>query len=71
MSAWDYVMPHRLLINKSLRKTADDLRARLDDYQMEYDRRLEECVEELKRAEGEYQENSNKVKNSLEEELQK
>ena len=71
MSVWEYVMPHRLLINKSLRKTAEDLRARLDDYQIEYDRRLEECIEELKRVEGEYQEKCIKFNNSLEEKLQK
>ncbi|MBP3201591.1 MAG: hypothetical protein J6M39_08100 [Lachnospiraceae bacterium] len=71
MSAWDYVMPHRLLINKSLRKAAEDLHARLDEYQIEYDGQLEKCLEELKRVEGEYQEKCIKYNNSLEEELQK
>ena len=53
MSVWDYVMPHRLLINKSLRKEAEGLRARVDAYQIEYDRRVEVCQEELKRVEEE------------------
>ena len=53
MSVWDYVMPHRLLINKSLRKEAEGLRARVDAYQIEYDRRVEECQEELKKVEEE------------------
>ena len=56
MSAWDYIMPHRLLINKSLRKASQELRDRIELYQIEFDRRLEECQADLKRAE----ENKNK-----------
>ena len=70
MSVWDYVMPHRLLINKSLRKEAEGLRARVDAYQIEYDRRVEECQEELKRVEEERQEKILQFRNSLVEELQ-
>lgn len=70
MSVWDYVMPHRLLINKSLRKEAEGLRARVDAYQIEYDRRVEECQEELKRVEAERQEKLLRFRDSLEEELQ-
>nr|MCR4717002.1 hypothetical protein [Lachnospiraceae bacterium] len=70
MSVWDYVMPHRLLINKSLRKEAEDLRAHVDAYQIEYDRRVEECQEELKRVEAERQEKLLQFRDSLEEELQ-
>lgn len=70
MSGWDYVMPHRLLINKSLRKEAEGLRARVDAYQIEYDRRVEECQEEIKRVESERQEKLIEFGNSLEEELQ-
>lgn len=71
MSVWDYVMPHRLLINKSLRKEAEGLRARVDAYQIEYDRRVEECQEELKRVEEERQEKLLQFRNSLVEELQR
>lgn len=70
MNVWDYVMPHRLLINKSLRKEAEGLRARVDAYQIEYDRRVEECQEELKRVEAERQEKLLQFRDSLEEELQ-
>ncbi|SHI60225.1 hypothetical protein SAMN02745229_03345 [Butyrivibrio fibrisolvens DSM 3071] len=70
MSVWDYVMPHRLLINKSLRKEAEGLRVRVDAYQIEYDRRVEECQEELNRVEAERQEKLLHFRDSLEEELQ-
>ena len=70
MSVWDYVMPHRLLINKSLRKEAEGLRARIDAYQIEYDRRVEECQEEIKRVEAERQEKLLQIRDSLVEELQ-
>lgn len=56
MSAWDYIMPHRLLINKSLRKASQELRDRIELYQIEFDRRLEVCQAELQQAE----ENKNK-----------
>ena len=51
MSAWDYIMPHRLIINKLLRKVAQDFRGKVDKYQIEFDRRLEECKIDLERAE--------------------
>ena len=56
MSAWDYIMPHRLLINKSLRKASQELRDRVEAYQIEFDLRLEDCKADLQRAE----ENKNK-----------
>lgn len=70
MSAWEYVMPHRLLINNSLRKEAEGLRARIDAYQIEYDRRVEECQEEIKSVEAEHQEKLLQYRDSLVEELQ-
>ena len=70
MSVWDYVMPHRLLINRSLRKEAENLRARIDAYQIEYDRRVEECQEEIKRVEAERREKLLQFRDSLVEELQ-
>lgn len=71
MSVWDYVMPHRLLLNKSLRKEAEGLRARIDAYQIEYERRVEECKEELKRVEEERQEKLLLFRDSLGKELQR
>ena len=56
MSVWDYIMPHRLLINKSLRKASQELRDRIELYQIEFDHRLEVCQVELQQAE----ENKNK-----------
>ena len=50
MSLFDY-MPHRMLINRSLRKAADDLREHIDEYQSEYDRRVAECDLEIETAE--------------------
>ena len=70
MSVWDYIYTHRLLINKSLRKEAEGLRARIDAYQIEYDRRIEECQEELNKVEKEYQESILQFRDSLVEELQ-
>lgn len=51
MSAWDYIMPHRLIINKCLRKVSQELRDRVETYQIEFNRRLEECQSDLQRAE--------------------
>ena len=56
MSVWDYIMPHRLLINKSLRKTSQELVDRYEAYQIEFNRKLEDCKAELQCAE----ENKNK-----------
>lgn len=50
MSLFDY-MPHRMLINRSLRKAADELREHIDEYQSEYDRRVAECDLEIETAE--------------------
>lgn len=56
MSVWDCIMPHRLLINKSLRKASQEYRDRIELYQLEFDRRREDCQAELQKAE----ENKNK-----------
>lgn len=50
MSLFD-CMPHRMLINRSLRKAADELREHIDEYQAEYDRRVAECDLEIEQAE--------------------
>ena len=65
MSAWDYIMPHRLLINKSLRKASQELRDRVEVYQIEFNRRLEECQADLQRAE----ENKNRELEAFKENL--
>lgn len=70
MNVWDYVMPHRLLINKSLRKESESLRVRVEAYQVEYDRRIEECQEEINKVEADHQEKFLQFKDSLIEKLQ-
>lgn len=68
--AWDYVMPHRLLINKSLRKEADKLREDIDSYQIEYDRKADACQKRLEKAERDNQSRQRNIKESLLEKLQ-
>lgn len=53
MSGWDYIMPHRLLVNRSLRKASDDLHLRIDEYQLKYDREIERCTAEIEQAKAE------------------
>lgn len=50
MSSWDTILPHRLLINRSLRKASEGLRSRVDEYQLEYDRKIERCTVEIEQA---------------------
>ena len=69
MSFWDYAMPHRLLINASLRKESEKLRERIDSYQIEYDRRVDECQMDLDAAEKERQEKFDRFRESLIDEL--
>lgn len=47
MTKADIRIPHRFLINKSLRKATDDLRMHIDHYQDEYSRTLERCKREF------------------------
>lgn len=70
MSGWDYVLPHRLLLNKSLRKEAEELRARVASYQVKYENKIDECQEELNRIGGDYSSKEDKIKMSLLNELQ-
>lgn len=69
MSAWDYVMPHRLLLNRSLRKASQELKDRIDAYQIEYSRRIEACNAELKEAEAEKNRQAEEFKSVLIQEL--
>lgn len=69
MSAWDYIMPHRLLVNRSLRKAAQELRDRVELYQIEFDRRLEDCKSDLQRAEEDKNKELEAFKSALLQEL--
>lgn len=71
MSGWDYVMPHRLLVNRFLRKASDDLHLRIEEYQLEYDREIERCTAEIEQAKADKESAFEKVKSSLINELSK
>lgn len=69
MGFMDYI-PHRWALNKSLRKEADKLKSKLDSYQIEYERRLKECQAEIDKAQLEKDADLERIKKSLEQELQ-
>lgn len=71
MSALDYVMPHRLLVNRSLRKASDDLHSRIEEYQLEYDREIERCTAEIEQAKVDKESAFESAKSSLINELSK
>ena len=50
MSAWDIVLPHRLLVNRSLRKASADLRTRIYEYKTDYELTIERCSAEIEQA---------------------
>lgn len=69
MSSWDTILPHRLLINRSLRKASEGLRSRVDEYQLEYDRKIERCTVEIEQAAEDKNRNFENIKLSLQHEL--
>ncbi|NIK70449.1 hypothetical protein [Paenibacillus sp. BK720] len=71
MSAWDIVLPHRLLINRSLRKASADLRTRIDEYKTDYELTIERCSAEIEQARADKDLDFEKVKLSLIDELSK
>ena len=50
MSKWSDKIPHRLLLNRSLRKAGEELRHEVDLCQAEFDNRKAECIAEIERA---------------------
>ena len=71
MSALDYVMPHHLLVNRSLRKASDDLHSRIEEYQLEYDREIERCTAEIEQVKVDKESAFESAKSSLINELSK
>lgn len=71
MSAWDIVLPHRLLVNRSLRKASADLRSRIDEYKADYELTIERCSAEIEQARADKDIDFEKVKLSLIDELSK
>jgi len=59
MNKRDIARPHRLLINRSLHKEADKLRAHIDEYKQRYEDRFQQNIDELEAAQ-------NKLNNDLE-----
>lgn len=57
-------------LNKSLRKESDKLKSKLDSYQSEYERRMKECQAEIDKAQLEKDADLERIKKSLEQELQ-
>lgn len=70
MAVWDYILPHRLLINRALRKEAQGLHSRIDSFQIEYEKRVEQCHDELQKAKAESEESLEQYKKSLIQALQ-
>ena len=66
MSVFDYVLPHRLLLNSSLQKRSEELRVRIDEYQIEYDNKVKACQNEIKRVEADTTQKIISYKNELE-----
>jgi hypothetical protein len=69
MNVWD-CLPHKMAINRSLHKASDELRLKIDAYQVEYDRRVEKCKTELEQEEMKRNRELDKFKDSLNLELQ-
>lgn len=69
MSIFDYLMPHRLFINNSLRKQSDVLKNRIASYQAEYENKLQLCRIEIyskqQEKNKEYEEAKKKVISDL------
>ena len=70
MNVWDFIHPHRVLINQALHKEADDFRAYVDEYKADYDRRVLKCKEELQQYEEKKQSELNDYIEQLKLELQ-
>ena len=71
MSGWDYIMPHRLLVNRSLRKASENLRLHINEHQFKYDREIERCTAEIEKAKAEKDSAFESVKSLLINELSK
>lgn len=54
MKTWDVVMPHRLLINRSLRQEAEKLRLHINQYEQEYENRYQILTDELEKAKDQF-----------------
>ncbi|MEG2420141.1 MAG: hypothetical protein RSB55_01230 [Oscillospiraceae bacterium] len=71
MDVWDGILPHRLLINRSLRKASADLRSRIDAYETNYKIEAERCLAEMEQARADKERAFEKVKRALMDECSK
>lgn len=71
MSVWEIILPHRLLVNRSLRKASEELRTHIEEYQLEYNREIERCTAEIEQAKADKDRDFEIVKASLINELSK
>jgi hypothetical protein len=71
MSVWDKILPHRLLVNSSLRKASADLRSHIEEYEVEYKLKIERCSAEIEQVHFDKDTHFERVKLSLIDELSK
>jgi len=57
--------PHRLLINRSLHKEADKLRAHIDEYKKRYEDQYQQNIEELEVAQNKLNSDLQQAKESI------
>lgn len=71
MRMTDIVLPHRLLMNRSLRKASDDLREHIEKYQVRVDQEVENCKKEIEERKEKKRADLEAFKTDLEQELSK
>ena len=71
MSVWDIVLPHRLLINRSLRKESENLCSHINDYEVRYEQEIARCTAEIEKVKADKEKEYEKIALSLREELSK
>ena len=68
MDKWDIIVPHRLLINRSLKKASDDTKKSIAEYKAKFENELRKSEEEIAQAQEEINSKLKKAKQKLEEE---
>lgn len=69
MSVFDYILPHRFFINKSLRKEAEDLKAKINIHQAEFENKIQLCQIAIRNKEQEKNKEYEIVKKRLSSDL--
>ena len=71
MSAWDIALPHRLLLNRSLRKVTAELRSNYDEHKTKLELKIKSFSLEVEQARVDKDRDFDKLKNFLIDELSK